>query len=528
MISNLAYGDEGRKKMQAGVDKLANAVKVTLGPKGRNVTIRSMDPNYRAPTITKDGVYVADMIELPDKIEDMGAQMIKQAAKKTNSQAGDGTTTSTILAQKIIADGMLALNTGTNPVDLKKGIDKAVENVVASLKKMAVKINGNNDIIRNIATVSANNDTEIGGYIAEAMSIIGEEGYISMQESITGKMSVEVLDGFPIDKGYLSSDFVNNKEDGTVIFENPLILLYDRKISIVSDIEGVLTIAIRSKRPLLIIAEDVDGDALSTMVANKIRQGTQFAAIKLPGSGMAQKEFLEDICITTGGTLISEMQGLKLENTTVELLGQAKKVVIARESTFITGGKGKKDVIKDRICQLKQNILESKNEQEISRLKFRLAIVANAIAVFRIGSPTNLETKEKGFRVQDAIRATEAAVAEGIVPGGGVAYIRCIQALQLLEGDNDDEDAGIAIILRAIEEPIRQILLNAGLPDSVLDAVRTNAKGIDYGYNAKNDKYESFYKTGIIDPCKVERVALENAASVAAMFLTTECVMSDV
>jgi chaperonin GroEL len=528
MSVELFYNKEGRQKMLNGVKKLADAVKVTLGPKGRNVIIRSQDPNYRYPLITKDGVTVADKVDLPDKIENMGAQMIQQAAKKTVILAGDGTTTSTILAQALILGGVDALDNGANPMDLKRGIDKAVTNVVTSLKKIAVQINGDNDKIRNIATISANNDAEIGNHIADTMALIGDDGYISLRESKSGKISVEVLNKYPIESGYLSPDFINNKETGTVEFKNAYILVYDRKISTLQDIEGALKIAIDAKRPLLVIADDIDGDAKSTMITNKLQRGHQFAAIRLPGSGMAQKELLNDICVVTGATLISEEHGLKLSDVKKESLGQAKSISIAKEFTFISGPHGEKEAVAERTKQLRQNIINSRNEFEIPVITLRIAMINNAMAIMYVGAPTDMELREKGYRVDDAVKATRAAIEEGIVPGGGVAYLRCMQALQLLEGANDDETAGINIVLRAIEEPIRQILFNAGLNTSILDNLRNDADGVDYGYNAKNDKYEHFFETGIIDPCKVSRVALENAASVAGMFITCECVISDI
>lgn len=529
MITNPLYKGEARNKMKAGVDKLADAVKVTIGPKGRNVAIRNLSPNSTVPIMTKDGVTVAKTINLADKVEDMGAQLVKEAAIKTMIMAGDGTTTSTVLAQKIISEGMAALEKGANPMDLKRGIDKAVECAVAHLNKISTQVNGDSEKIKNIATISANNDEEIGKIISEAMMKVGIDGHVYQQESKDGRTYIEVIEGLQIDKGYITPHFINNQRSGCVEFKDPYILIYDKKISMLYDIEPILEKVVQAKKPLLIIADDVDGEALNVMVTNKLRKGLEFAAIKIPGFGMAQKEFLEDVAIATGATVISEEQGYKLRDTHMELLGRAKHITIDRNKTVVIGGIGKKDKVNDRIESLKSLILESKNEFEQQRLKLRLAILSEGVAIMNVGAPTEIEMKEKGYRIEDALCATRAAIEEGIVPGGGVSYIKCIASVQLLESDNTDEETGIDIILSALEEPILQILANAGivLADGVVQKIKEGKK-VDHGFNAKTGIYENFFTTGVIDPCKVARVALENAASVAAMFLTTECVISDI
>lgn len=536
MVTQLKYGPEARQSMKDGVDKLANAVKVTLGPKGRNVAIKSNDPNSLAPVMTKDGVTVAKTINLCDKWEDMGAQLLKEAAVKTAGQAGDGTTTATILGQAIISRSLEAIDDGANPMDLKRGFDKAVKSVVASLKDIAQEINGDYDKIRNIATISANNDAEIGKLIGDAMEQVGENGRIVMQESRTEETHIEVIDGLQIQKGYISPAFINNQQTGHVEFEDALILIYDKKISLLHDIQPILEMAIGNpglqnpipSYPLLIIADDVDGEALATMTTNAQRKGFKFCAIKLPGHGMAQKELLTDIAISVGATLVSEEQGYVLRDTPRTFLGKAKKIMISKNNTVIFGAGGKRESIQARIDLLKESIKTEENKYEIERTKMRLAMISNGIAMMHIGAPTPIEAKEKSFRIEDAVLATRAAIEEGVVPGGGVAYIRCIQALELVDGDNADEGLGIAIIMEALEAPLRQILHNAGLSSFHVANIKEDPAGVDYGYNAKNDKYENFFESGIIDPCKVSRVALENAVSVASMFILTEAAICDV
>ncbi len=524
MITNLLYNKEARQKMKAGVDKLADAVKVTLGPKGRNVIIRSQNPNQSA-TITKDGVTVARTINLPDKVEDMGAQLIKEAATKTAVIAGDGTTTATILAQAIISHGIDALDAGANPIDLKKGIDRAVTCVVENLHKIAQPIGDDNNKIRNIATISANNDEAIGKLIGDAMKLIGNDGYISMQISQTEETSIEVVHGLQIDKGFLSPYFMTNPAKNQVEFENSLILLYDKKISFIYDIEPILEMALKVKRPILIIADDVDGEALATLVSNKMQKGHKFAALKIPGFGEEQKAFMEDIATITGATLISEEKGHKLRSTTADMLGSAKNITITKEMTTIVGGNGTKSAIQGR--QDEAQIENTSNIFAKERLKLRLAKISGGMAIMSIGAPTDLEREEKKYRIDDAICATKAAISEGIVPGGGVAYIQCAQPLEHLESTNKDEEIGIGIISQVLRHPLLQILENAGIKEDVITKLIAFSEGVDYGYNAKTETYERFFQTGVIDPCKVTRTALENAASIASMFLLTECVISD-
>lgn len=528
MNVQLLYNKEARSKMQEGVNDLADAVKVTLGPKGRNVAINSNDPNRKVPRMTKDGVTVAECINFSDKSKNMGAQLLKEAATKTAGDAGDGTTTATILGQVIISEGIKAIDAGANPMDLKRGIDKAVDCVVGQLKKIATPIGSDNNKIRNIATISANNDTEIGDLIAEAMAKVGNDGYISMQPSQTGETYIEVVDGLQIDKGYLSPAFVNTPK-GTIELEDAYILLYDRKISMLYDIEPILSQIAKGNKSLLIIADDVDGEALATMVTNKLRAGHKFAAIKIPGFGINQREYLEDMAIVTGGTVVSEESGYKLRDADLKMLGKAKKIVITKTHTIICGGNGKKEHIKERIESIHQMIEDCKVLQLKEPLKLRLAKVSNGMAIMHIGAPTETEILEKRYRIDDALCATRAAIEEGIVPGGGIAYLKCLQALQLIDGDNADEGVGISITTSAIRAPFNQILENAGLEiNPIFLKITESPDGNDYGYNSKNDQYENFFTTGIIDPCKVARVALENAASVATMFLLTECAIIDV
>lgn len=529
MITDLHYREEARSKMKNGADKLADAVKVTLGPKGRNVIIRSLDPNRKAPNTTKDGVTVANAINLEDKLEDMGAQLLKEAATKTAALAGDGTTTATILGQVMIGLGIEALNKGANPMDLKRGIDKAVDCVVKHLNKISQQIGVDNEKIKNIATISANNDSEMGELIAQVMEKIGQDGYITLQPSITGETTFEVVDGVQIDKGYLSPYFVTNPKNGTIELTDAYILLYDKKISMLYDIEPILQRISALKKPLLIIADDVDGEALATLVTNKIKGGHQFCAIKFPGFGMTQKEFLEDVAILTGATLMSEEHGYKLREMTMDQLGKAKKITVSSSTTVILGGNGNKKLIAERIDTVKQLLAECKKEFQREPLRIRLATISSAKAIINIGAPTDTEILEKRFRIEDAVCATQAAIQEGIVPGGGVAYLKCLIALALCDFENDTEKKGVKIVAQALEAPIRQILINAGIDgDVIIPHLISNSDGDDFGYNAKTEQYENFFDTGVIDPCKVARVALENAASVAGMFLLTECAMTDV
>jgi len=523
MAKQLFFDTDARNKMKKGIDTLANAVKVTLGPQGRNVIL---EKKFGASTITKDGVSVAKEIELEDPIENMGAQMVKEVASKTADAAGDGTTTATVLAQAIISEGLKNVAAGANPMDLKRGIDKATEAVVGSLKQQSQAVGNDNDKIRQVATVSANNDDNIGRLIAEAFTKVGKEGVITVEEAKGTSTTVEVVEGMEFDRGYISPYFVTNPEKMEAELQNPYVLIYDKKISVMKDMLPLLEKTAQSGRPLLIIAEDLDGEALATLVVNKIRGTLRVAAVKAPGFGERRKEMLEDIAVLTGGIVISEERGYKLENADLSYLGTADAITIDKDNTTIVGGKGKKEDIQARVNQIKAQIETTTSDYDKEKLQERLAKLSGGVAVLYVGAATEVEMKEKKDRVDDALHATRAAIEEGIVPGGGVAYIRAIEALDKLSGANADENTGIVIVRRAIEEPLRQIVRNCGLEGSiVVQAVRQGKN--DYGFNARTEQYESLLSTGVIDPTKVTRIALENAASIASMLLTTECVISD-
>jgi len=524
MAKEIKFDMEARDLLKVGVDALANAVKVTLGPKGRNVVI---DKKFGAPSITKDGVSVAKEVELEDAYANMGAQMVKEVASKTGDDAGDGTTTATVLAQSIINVGLKNVTAGANPMELKRGIDIAVAKVVESIKSQAQEIGDDNERIEQVAKISANNDSEIGRLIAEAMKRAGREGVITVEEAKGIETTVEVVEGMQFDRGYISPYFATNTEKMEAELENPYILIYDKKISAMKDMLPVLEQTAQSGRPLLIIAEDVDGEALATLVVNRLRGSLKVAAVKAPGFGDRRKEMLQDLAVLTGGTVISEETGLKLESATLEMLGTAEKVTINKENTTVVNGNGAKDAIEARVAQIKGQIASTTSDYDREKLQERLAKMAGGVAVPYIGAASEMEMKEKKDRVDDALSATRAAVEEGIVPGGGVAYIRAIDSLENLKGENDDQTTGIEIIKRAIEEPLRQIVFNAGKEGAVVVQKVREGKG-DFGYNARVDEYENFNKTGVIDPAKVTRVALENAASIAGMFLTTECVLSEI
>lgn len=523
MAKEIKFDTEARDLLKKGVDELANAVKVTLGPKGRNVII---EKKFGAPHITKDGVSVAKEIELSDPYENMGAQIVKEVASKTGDDAGDGTTTATVLAQSIITVGLKNVAAGANPMDLKRGIDKAVAKVVASIKSQAKEVGDDYSKIEQVATISANNDNEIGKLIADAMAKVKKEGVITVEEAKSMDTTVDVVEGMQFDRGYLSPYFVTNTEKMEVEFENPFILIHDKKISSLKDILPILEATAQSGRPLLIIAEDIDGEALTTLVVNRLRGALKIAAVKAPGFGDRRKEMLEDIAILTGGMVISEEKGIKLESATIDMLGTAEKVTINKDNTTIVNGAGEKGNIADRINQIKAQIEVTKSSYDKEKLQERLAKLAGGVAVLYVGAPSEVEMKEKKDRVDDALSATRAAVEEGIVPGGGVTYIRAIESLEGLKGDNQDETTGIEIIKRAIEEPLRQIIANAGKEGAVFVQKVKEGKG-DFGYNARSDKFENFFEAGVIDPAKVTRVALENAASIAGMMLTTECVIAE-
>jgi chaperonin GroEL len=523
MAKEIKFNIDARNLMKEGVDALANAVKVTLGPKGRNVVI---DKKYGAPQISKDGVTVAKEIELDDRFANMGAQMVKEVASKTADQAGDGTTTATVLAQSIINVGLKNVTAGANPMDLKRGIDKAVLAVVESLKQQSKAVGDDLAKIEQVATISANNDSNIGKLIAEAMGKVKKEGVITVEEAKGTDTEVKVVEGMQFDRGYISAYFMTDGEKMEAVLENPLILLTDRKISTMKDLMPVLEPVAQSGRALLIIAEDVDGEALSTLVVNRLRGTIKIAAVKAPGFGDRRKEMLEDIAILTGGMVISEEKGLKLDSARPEMLGKAEKVTIDKENTTIVNGGGNKKDIEHRIGQIRKQMETTTSDYDREKLQERLAKLAGGVAVLYVGAATEMEMKEKKDRVDDALHATRAAVEEGIIPGGGVAYIRAIDALDKLKGDNEDETYGIQIVKRAIEEPLRLIVENAGMEGSVVVQKVKEGKA-DFGYNARTDKYEELFKAGVIDPAKVARVALENAASVAGMFLTTECVLAD-
>ncbi len=521
MAKTIKFNTEARELLKKGVDQLADTVKVTLGPKGRNVVI---ERKFGAPHITKDGVSVAKEVELADPYANLGAQMVKEVASKTGDDAGDGTTTATLLAQAIINTGLKNVTAGANPMDLKRGIDKAVAKVVASIKEQAQEIDNSTEKIEQVATVSANNDNEIGKLIAEAMKKVGKEGVITVEEAKGTETHVDVVEGMQFDRGYISPYFVTNTEKMEAALDSPYILIYDKKVSTMKDLLPILEKAAQTGRPLLIIAEDVDGEALATLVVNRLRGSLKVAAVKAPGFGDRRKEMLQDIAILTGGTFISEETGLKLENAELSMLGVAEKVTITKENTTIVNGKGDKEAIKERTAQIKSQIANTKSDYDREKLQERLAKLAGGVAVLYVGAPTEVEMKEKKDRVDDALCATRAAVEEGIVPGGGVTYIRATEALESLKGDNDDETTGIEIVRRAIEEPLRQIVVNGGKEGAVIVQKIKEGKG-DYGYNARTDAYENLLSAGVIDPAKVTRVALENAASIAGMLLTTECII---
>ena len=523
MAKIIQYETEAREKLKRGVDALANAVKVTLGPKGRNVVI---ERKFGAPTITKDGVTVAKEIELEDPMENLGAQMVKEVASKTSDIAGDGTTTATVLAQAIVTAGLKSLAAGANPMDLKRGIDKAVKTVVSTLEAMSVEVSSDNEKIEQVGTISANNDPEIGKLIAQAMKKVSKDGVITVEEARGTDTYVDVVEGMQFDRGYLSPYFVTNAEKMEAELENPFILIYDKKISNMKDLLPILEKTAQTGRPLLIIAEDVDGEALATLVVNKIRGTLRIAAVKAPGFGDRRKAMLEDIAILTGGVVISEERGYKLENATLEYLGNADKVTIDKDNTTLVNGQGEEEQIKARINQIKAQIDTTTSDYDREKLQERLAKLAGGVAILYVGAPTEVEMKEKKDRVDDALHATRAAVAEGIVPGGGVAYIRAIAELENTVGTNDDEKTGIEIVKRAIEEPLRQISANAGLEGSIVVQKVKEGTG-NFGFNARTETYGDMLEAGVIDPTKVSRVALENAASIASMLLTTECLIVD-
>ncbi len=524
MAKNISYNIEARDALKRGVDQLANAVKVTLGPKGRNVII---DKKFGAPHITKDGVSVAKEIELADAAENLGAQLVKEVASKTGDQAGDGTTTATVLTQAIVSVGLKNVTAGANPMDLKRGMDKAVSAIVANIKEQSEEVGNDFDKIEQVATISANNDAEIGKLIADAMRMVSKDGVITIGEAKGMDTTIDVVQGMQFDRGYISPYFVTNTETMEVEMDRPYILLYDKKISNLKELLPVLEPAVQSGRPLLIIAEDVDSEALTTLVVNRLRAQLKICAVKAPGFGDRRKEMLEDIAILTGGTVISEEKGIKLESATIEMLGTAESVTVNKDNTTIVNGAGQKEAIATRVGQIKAQIAVTKSTYDKEKLQERLAKLAGGVAQLNVGAASEVEMKEKKDRVDDALSATRAAIEEGIVAGGGVAYIRAQAALEGLKGENEDEQTGIEIIRRAIEEPLRQIVANAGKEGAVVvDKVRNGEA--DFGYNARKDVYENLKAAGVVDPAKVTRVALENAASIAGMFLTTECVITDI
>jgi chaperonin GroEL len=523
MAKDIKFNIEARDLLKQGVDQLANAVKVTLGPKGRNVVI---EKKFGAPQITKDGVTVAKEIELEDKFENTGAQLVKSVASKTGDDAGDGTTTATILAQAIVAEGLKNVTAGANPMDLKRGIDKAVKAVTEHIAKSAEQVGDNYDKIEQVATVSANNDKEIGELLAEAMRKVSKDGVITIEESKSRDTHIGVVEGMQLDRGYLSAYFITDSEKMECVMENPYILIYDKKISNIKDFLPILQPAAESGRPLLVIAEDVDSEALTTLVVNRLRGGLKICAVKAPGFGDRRKAMLEDIATLTGGVVISEEKGLKLEQATLEMLGTCDKVTVSKDNTTIVNGAGEKQAIQDRIAQIKKEIEVTTSSYDKEKLQERLAKLAGGVAVLYVGANSEVEMKEKKDRVDDALCATRAAIEEGVVAGGGTTYIRAQEALAGLKGDNADEQTGINIICRAIEEPLRQIAVNGGAEGAVVVQKVREGKG-DYGFNARTDVYEDLREAGVIDPAKVARVALENAASIAGMFLTTECLIVD-
>ena len=521
MAKEILFNIDARDQLKKGVDALANAVKVTLGPKGRNVII---EKKFVAPHITKDGVTVAKEIELADAYQNTGAQLVKEVASKTGDDAGDGTTTATVLAQAIVAEGLKNVTAGASPMDIKRGIDKAVAKVVESIKSQAETVGDNYDKIEQVATISANNDPVIGKLIADAMRKVSKDGVITIEEAKGTDTTIGVVEGMQFDRGYLSAYFVTNTEKMECEMEKPYILIYDKKISNLKDFLPILEPAVQTGRPLLVIAEDVDSEALTTLVVNRLRSQLKICAVKAPGFGDRRKEMLEDIAILTGGVVISEEKGLKLEQATIEMLGTADKVTVSKDYTTIVNGAGAKENIKERCDQIKAQIVATKSDYDREKLQERLAKLSGGVAVLYVGAASEVEMKEKKDRVDDALRATRAAIEEGIIPGGGVAYIRAIDSLEGLTGDNADETTGIGIIKRAIEEPLREIVANAGKEGAVVVQKVREGKG-DFGYNARTDVYENLHAAGVVDPAKVARVALENAASIAGMFLTTECVI---
>ena len=524
MAKEIKFDVDVRSKMKSGADQLANAVKVTLGPKGRNVVI---DKKFGAPQVTKDGVTVAKEVELEDRFENMGAQMVKEVASKTNEQAGDGTTTASVLAQAIINVGIKNVTAGANPMDLKRGIDKAVAAVVEDLKKQSQKVGGDYSKVEQVGTVSANNDSYIGKLIADAMSKVGRDGVITVEEAKGTDTEVKVVEGMQFDRGYISPYFMTNGDKMEAELSNPAILITDKKVSAMKDLLPILEPVAREGRELLIIAEDVDGEALTTLVVNKLRGALKIAAVKAPGFGDRRKEMLQDIATLTGAIVVSEERGFTLENTTPDMLGHAEKVTITKENTTIVGGAGSKDAIEERVESIRKQIEVSTSDYDKEKLHERLGKLGGGVAVLYVGATTEVEMKEKKDRVEDALNATRAAVEEGYLPGGGVAYIRAAKALEGLQGENEDETTGIHIVAKAIEEPLRQIAINAGVDGSVIIQKIKEGKG-DFGYNARTGEFVNMYEAGVIDPTKVARVALENAASVAGMFLTTECGIVDI
>ena len=523
MAKDIVFNHDARESLKKGVDALTNAVKVTLGPKGRNVII---EKSYGAPQVTKDGVTVAKEIELEDNIENMGAQMVKEVASKTNDLAGDGTTTATILAQSIFVTGLKNVTAGANPMDLKRGIDSAVAAVIGSLKKQSKEVGDSNEMIEQVASISANNDHTIGKLIAEAMGRVKKEGVITVEEAKGIDTYVEVVEGMQFDRGYISPYFVTDAEKMEAVYETPYILIYDKKISVMKDLLPVLEKAAQAGRPLIIIAEDVEGEALATLVVNRLRGSLKVAAVKAPGFGDRRKEMLEDIAILTGGVVVSEEKGYKLEDTTLDMLGEAEKITIDKENTTNVSGKGEKDNITARVNQIKSLIETTTSDYDKEKLQERLAKLAGGVAVIYVGAASEVELKEKKDRFDDALAATRAAIEEGIIPGGGVGFLRAIASLEKLKAENEDQETGIAIIKRALEEPLRQIVENAGLEGSVVVTKVKDGQG-DFGFNARTEVYENLYKAGVIDPTKVTRIALENAASISGMLLTTECVLAE-
>lgn len=524
MAKDILYDWDAREGLKKGVDALANAVKVTLGPKGRNVII---DKKFGAPQITKDGVSVAKEIELKDAVENMGAQMVKEVASKTNDQAGDGTTTATVLAQIIFNTGLKNVTAGANPMDLKRGIDLAVAKVVESLRKQSESVGDSHEKIEQVATISANNDKKVGEIIAEAMRKVKKEGVITIEEAKGTETNVKIVEGMQFDRGYISPYFVTDAEKMETVYENPFILIYDKKVSNMKEFLPILEKVVQTGRPLLVISEDVESEALATLVVNRLRGGLKIVAVKAPGFGDRRKEMLEDIAILTGGLVISEEKGFKLEDTTLEMLGSAEKITVDKENTTIVSGKGKKEQIEARVAQIRAQIEKTKSDYDREKLQERLAKLAGGVAVIYVGAASEVEMKEKKDRYDDALHATRAAIEEGIIPGGGVAFIRSIAALDKVKPENEDQKVGVEIVRRALEEPLRQIAANAGKEGSVIVNAVKNGR-TDYGYNARTGKYEKMIKAGVIDPTKVARVAIENAASIAGMLLTTECVLAEI